>query len=84
LRKIYQRREDPHGDKSGKRSDKGDKSSREKTSMVNVISGGLAFGGDTKQAHRSHQYKSKFSSIMNVERKQPNSDEAISFSEKDR
>jgi hypothetical protein len=84
LRKTDQRREDPHGDKSGKKSDEGDKSSREQTSMVNVISGGLASGGDTKQARRSYQYESKFSSIMNVERKRPRSEEAISFSQKDR
>jgi hypothetical protein len=43
-RKPNQRREDLHGDKSGKRGDEDDKSSREQIPTVNVISSGLASG----------------------------------------
>jgi hypothetical protein len=83
-REPNQRREDLHGDKSSKRGDEDDKSSREQIPTVNVISSGLASGGDTKQARRSYQYQSKFLSVMNVEKKRPRSEETISFSEKDR
>jgi hypothetical protein len=61
-----------------------DPSSREHTLTVNVISGSLASGGDTKQVYRSYQSRQKFPSVMNVEKKRPHSDEIIAFSKKDR
>jgi hypothetical protein len=84
FRNAISKKSDSHGEKSDTRDEEGDKSSREHTSTVNVISDDLASGGDTKQARRSHQTQRKFPSVMNVEKKRPRSEETISFSKKNR
>jgi hypothetical protein len=83
-KKIGQGSVDPQLGKNHSRGNDDNPSSWEHTPTINVISGGLVSGGDTKQARGSYQSRQKFSSVMNVEKKRLYSDDIISFSEKDR
>jgi hypothetical protein len=56
---------------------------RHPTPTVNVIAGGIASGGDTMRQSRSYSRATSAHAILEMHKKRPRPEEAITFSEKD-